>query len=152
MLKSELAVDSTYFTGLLWGWNYGMQRGDTAQAKAYLRNLVRIDGTNPIVQQFTLIDRNEDSLRRTIDPTRRSKFHLAIAQSFKAVDLPDEAIDEAQRSLRDNPGDVDAWLFQEQLFEQKNLPFAARWAHKQSLLAKPGDPTATAHDERKNIP
>ena len=52
-----------------------------------------------------------------------SKFHLAIAQSFKAVDLPDEAIDEAQRSLRDNPGDVDAWLFQEQLFEQKNLPF-----------------------------
>lgn len=152
MLKSQLAVDSTYFTGLLWGWEYGIQRGDTAQAKAYLRNLVRIDRTNPVVQQFILIDRSSDSLHRAVDATRRSKFHLAIAESFKAVDLPDDAIDEAQRSLREDPRNIDAWLFQARLFEEKRLPFAARWAYKQALLIDLEHPIAKAKTAGRNIP
>jgi tetratricopeptide (TPR) repeat protein len=144
MLKSQLAMDSTYFSGLLWGWNYGMQRGDTSQAKAYLRNLISIDRTNPVVQQFIFIDRTADSLRRAIDPMLRSKFHLAIAQSLKAVELFDEAIDEAQRSVRNNPRSVDAWLFQAEIFEEKKLPFAARWAYRQVLLIDPEHPIAKA--------
>jgi tetratricopeptide (TPR) repeat protein len=152
MLKSQLAVDSTYFSGLLWGWNYGMQRGDTAQAKAYLRNLVRIDRTNPIVQQFTFINRTADSLRRAVAPMDRSRFHLAMAQSLKTVDLLDEAIDEAQRSVRDDPRSVDAWLFQARLFEEKKLPFAARWAYRQVLLIDPEHPIAKAKAMKGNIP
>ena len=152
MLKSQLAVDSTYFTGLLWGWDYGMQRGDTAQAKAYLRNLVGIDRTNPVVQQFSSIDRTADSLRRTVDPTRRSRFHLAIAQAFRTVDLPDEAIDEAQRSLREDPRNIEAWLFQATLFEEKKLPFAARWAYRQALLIDPEHPIAKVKTFGRNNP
>jgi tetratricopeptide (TPR) repeat protein len=152
MLKSQLAVDSTFFTGLLWGWKYGMQRGDTVQAKAYLRNLVRIDKTNPVVLQFVAIDRTSDSLRRTADPASRSRFHLAIAQSFKTVDLPDEAIDEAQRSLRDDPRSVDGWVFQAQLFEEKKLPFAARWAYRQVLLIDPENPIAKTKIAGRNLP
>jgi tetratricopeptide (TPR) repeat protein/4-amino-4-deoxy-L-arabinose transferase-like glycosyltransferase len=152
LLKAQLAVDSTYFTALLWGWDYGMQRGDTAQVKAYLRNLVRIDRTNPVVQQFSLIDQTADSLRRDPDPVRRSRFHLAIAQSFKTVDLPDEAIDEAQRSLRENPRNVEAWIFQGRLFEEKHLPFAARWAYGQALLVDPEHPIAKAKALTRNIP
>ena len=152
MLKSQLAVDSSYFTGLLWGWDYGMQRGDTAQAKAYLRNLIVIDRANPVVQQFICIDRTADSLRRTVDRTRRSKFHLAIAQSFKTVDLLDEAIDEAQRSLREDPRNIDAWIFQATLFDEKKLPFAARWAYRQALLVNPDHPIAKAKTVGRNIP
>jgi tetratricopeptide (TPR) repeat protein/4-amino-4-deoxy-L-arabinose transferase-like glycosyltransferase len=152
LLKVQLAVDSTYFSGLLWGWNYGMQRGDTVQAKAYLRNLVEIDRTNPVVQQFISVDRTTDSLRRAVDPRRRSKFHLAIAQSFKAIDLLDEAIDEAQRSLREDPRNVDGWLFQARLFEEKKLPFAARWAYRHALLIDPENPIAKARIIGRNSP
>jgi tetratricopeptide (TPR) repeat protein len=145
-------VDSTYFSGLLWGWDYGMQRGDTVQAKAYLRNLVRIDNTNPVVVQFTSIDRTADSLRRAVDPVRRSRLRLSIAHSFKSVDLPDEAIDEAQRSVREDPRNVDAWIFQATLFEEKKLPFAARWAYQQALLINPDHPIAKAKTMGKSIP
>ena len=152
LIKSQLAVDSTYFAGLLWGWNYGMQLGDTAQAKAYLRNLTGIDKTNPVVQQFNTVDRTTDSLRHSVDPARRSKFHLAIAQSFKAIDLLDEAIDEAQRSLREDPRNVDGWLFQARLFEEKKLPFAAHWAYRQALLIDPENPIAKAKTTRRSNP
>ena len=150
MLKTQLAIDSTYFSGLLWGWDYGMQRGDTAQAKVYLRNLVGIDRANPIVQQFIFMDRTADSLRRASDPARRSKLHLAIAQSFKTIELFDEAIDEAQRSLRVDPRNVDAWIFQATLFEEKKLPFAARWAYRQALLIDPEHPIAKAKTAGRN--
>ena len=152
LLKSQLAMDSTYFTGLLWGWDYAMQRGDSVQAKAYLRNLVTIDRTNPVVQQFVSIERTADSLRRAVDPTRRSRFHLAIAQSLKTVDLADESIDEAQRSLRDDPRNVDAWLFQATLFEKMKLPFAARWAYRQALLIDPEHPLAKTKTMERKIP
>jgi tetratricopeptide (TPR) repeat protein len=152
VLKSQLALDSTYFTGFLWGWDYGMQRGDTAQAKAYLRNLLRIDKSNVVVQQFSTIDRIADSLRRSPDRLRRSKFHLSIAKSFKTVDLPDEAVDEAQRSLREDPRNMEAWLFQAQLFEERKLPFAAHWAYRQALLVDPDQATAKAKVIGRNLP
>ena len=151
-LKSQLAIDSTYFTGLLWGWNYGMQRGDTAQAKTCLRLLAGIDRTNPVVQQFTFIDRTADSLRRSGDAGLRSHYHLAIAQSFKTVDLPDEAIDEAQRAVREDPRNIEAWLFQGRLFEERKLPFAAQWAYRQALAIDPQNPTAKAKLSGRNNP
>jgi tetratricopeptide (TPR) repeat protein/4-amino-4-deoxy-L-arabinose transferase-like glycosyltransferase len=150
LLKAQLTLDSTYFSGLLWGWDYGMQRGDTAQAKVYLRNLIGIDKANPVVQQFIFMDRTADSLRRSGDPLRRGKLHLAIAQSFKSIELFDEAIDEAQRSLRADPRNVDAWIFQARLFEDKKLPFAARWAYRQALLIDPEQPIAKAQTAGKH--
>jgi tetratricopeptide (TPR) repeat protein/4-amino-4-deoxy-L-arabinose transferase-like glycosyltransferase len=152
LLKGQLAIDSTYFSGLLWGWDYAMQRGDTAQAKVYLRNLIRIDRANPVVQQFISMDRTADSLRRISDPVHLGKFHLAIAQSFKSIELFDEAIDEAQRSLRNNPRNVDAWIFQATLFEEKKLRFAARWAYRQALLIDPEQPIAKSKAKSLIVP
>ena len=71
MLKSELEWIPPILPDCSGAGITGCNEVTRRKAKAYLRNLVRIDGTNPIVQQFTLIDRNEDFLsRRTIDPKR----------------------------------------------------------------------------------
>jgi tetratricopeptide (TPR) repeat protein len=140
-IRSSLATDSTFFLGLLWGWDYAMQRGDTLQARSYLRQLRSIDRTNAVVQQFTLIEQTEDSLRRSSNPQQRSAFHLSIARSYKTVDLPDEAIDEAQRALREDPDNTEAWLFQAQLFEEKKEPFAARSAYQHVLELDPTNVT-----------
>ena len=144
-LRTVLNQDSTYFSALLWGWQYAMQRGDTAQAKVYLRRLRTIDRSNPVVQQFSLIEQAEDSLRRTSDSVRRGNLHLGIARSYKSVDLPDEAIDEAQRALRENPRCTEAWLYQAQLFEEQKAPRAARAAFQRALEI---DPTNTMAKSR----
>ena len=141
-LRSLLATDSTYFVGLLWGWNFANQRGDTSQARTYLRQLRGIDPANVVVQQFTIMDRLADSLRREVTPKRRSAFHLAIARAYKAVDLPDESIDDARRALLDDPQNLGAWLFQAQLFEEKNEPAAARSAYLRVLELDPANTTA----------
>ena len=137
-----LTRDSTYFVGLLWGWDFAMQRGDSAQARSYLRQLRGIDRGNAIVKQFTLIELQADSLRHCAIPENRSAIHMAIAESYRIVDLPDEAIDEAQLALLENPRSKEAWQFQAQLFESKKMPFAARAAYLQILELDPTDPVA----------
>jgi tetratricopeptide (TPR) repeat protein len=141
-LRSLLAADSTYFIGLLWGWDFAMQRGDTTQARVYLRQLKAIDRSNVIVQQFAAVDLLADSLRQTTAPQRRSAFHLAIARAYKTVDLPDEAVDDAQRALLDDPKNPDAWLFQAQLFEEKKMPAAAHAAYLRVLELDPSNAVA----------
>jgi tetratricopeptide (TPR) repeat protein len=132
-LRSLVEENPTYFTGLLWGWHYAMQRADTVQAAKYLSSLKKIDSTNAVVRQFALIELVEDSLGRARDTLRRSTLHLEIARSYKSVDLPEDAIDEAQRALRENERNVEAWLFQARLFEEQNAPRAARWAFQRVL-------------------
>lgn len=139
-LRNHLAQDSTYFVGLLWGWDYAFQRGDTSQARTYLRQLEVIDRTNAIVRQFAFIKQTVDSLQRALTSQQRSAFHLSIARSFRSVDLTEEAIDEAQRALREDPHSVAAWLFQAQLFEDNEAPSAARLAYERVLEL---DPTNT---------
>lgn len=143
-VRGLLAQNPTFFAGLLWGWHYAIQRGDTVQARIYLRQLKEIDGTNPVVHQFAQIEQTQDSLRHTSDPLLRSKLHLAIARSYKSVDLPDEAIDHAQLALRENPRNADAWLYQAQVFEERNAPRAARSAYQHVLEIDPADTTARA--------
>jgi len=133
LLRNHLAQDSTYFVGLLWGWDYAFQRGDTSQAGTYLRQLKVIDHTNAIVQQFAFIEQTEDSLRRARTSQLRSAFHLSIARSFRSVDLTEEAIDEVQRALREDPLSAAAWLFRAQLFEDEEAPSAARLAYQRVI-------------------
>jgi tetratricopeptide (TPR) repeat protein len=136
-LRKHLAQDSTYFVGLLWGWDYAFQQGDTSLARTYLHQLKVIDRTNAIVRQFAFIEQTEDSLRCAHTSQLRSTFHLSIARSFRSVDLPEEALDEAQRALREDPHSTAAWLFQAQLFEDNEAPSAARLAYERVLGLDP---------------
>ena len=47
---------------------------------------------------------------------------------------------------------VDGWLFQARLFEEKKLPFAAHWAYRQALLIDPENPIAKAKTTRRSNP
>jgi tetratricopeptide (TPR) repeat protein len=144
IMRQSLKNDSTYFTGLLWGWHYAIQLADTSQAKIYLRHLEGIDRSNPVVRGFHTMSLLADSLRRTSSPARRCKLRLAIARLYEAVDLPEEAIDEAQRALRDNPSSAEAWLFQAQAFDRRKAERAARNAYQQVLRLDPANALAVS--------
>jgi len=144
ILRQTLGENPTFFRGLLWGWYYGIQLGDTTQAAVYLRQLENIDGTNPVVQRFRTIASCSDTLRRLSNPLRRGEIRLAIARSYEAVDLPEEAIDEAQRAIRENPSSAEPWLFQGELFEKRKAERAAQVAFRQTLKLDPTNATARA--------
>jgi tetratricopeptide (TPR) repeat protein len=136
-LRQLLQESPTYFRGLLWGWYYATQLGDTLQASEYLHQLEGIDKTNPVVQQFRSIAARSDTLRRLSDPVKRARIELAIAQSYQAVDLPEEAIDEAQRALREEPSNPEPWIFQGELFQKRKAEHAARAAYERALQLDP---------------
>ena len=136
-IRQLLRENPTFFRGLLWGWYYATQLGNTAQASVYLHQLELIDRTNPLVQQFRAIAARADTLRRSSDPIRRSRIYLEMARSYEKVDLPEEAIDEAQLAVRENPSSAQAWIFQGELFEKRKAERAARAAYEQALRLDP---------------
>jgi tetratricopeptide (TPR) repeat protein/4-amino-4-deoxy-L-arabinose transferase-like glycosyltransferase len=142
ILRQTLKANPTFFRGLLWGWYYAIQLGDTLQASTYLHLLENIDPANPVVQQFRTIASLTDSLRRISDPVKRGEIRLAMARSYEAVDLPEEAIDEAQRSIRENPRSAEPWMFQGKLFEKRKAERAARVAYAQALRLDPTNAVA----------
>jgi len=137
LIRRVLQQDSTYFTGLLWGWHYAIQVSHTSQARLYLRQLEAIDRSNPVVREFGAITLLTDSLRLASSPIRRSELHLRIARSYETIDLPQEAIDEAQRAVREEPSSTEAWLFQARLFEKRGVQRAARNAYRHVLKLDP---------------
>jgi tetratricopeptide (TPR) repeat protein len=131
--------DSTYFVGLLWGVHFGLQLGDTAQAKDYLARLECLDVTNPVVQVFRHIIAIGDSLRSTTDSHQRIFFHLSIARLYRQIELAEEAIDETQYALRENPTDVDALLFLAKMFEDKSRLGTAEHIYRQVISSEPNN-------------
>jgi tetratricopeptide (TPR) repeat protein len=144
LLRDVLKRDSTYFTGLLWGWHYATQLGDSGQAREYLRQLEAIDRANRVVREFRTVTLLSDSLRRASSPVRRSELRLSIARAYESVDLPEEAIDEAQRATREFPSSSEAWLFQARLFEKRNAARAKRHAYQRVLAIDPTNETAVS--------
>ncbi|MBI3585564.1 MAG: hypothetical protein HY088_00325, partial [Ignavibacteriales bacterium] len=138
-MRSALKMDSTYFVGLLWGWHYATQLGDTVQAKLYFKQLEKIDRGNAVVQQFHAMDSLTTLLRKAVSSEVRSELHLAIAQSYSIIELWEEAVDECQRALKENPFSVEAWLRIGELFDKKKKERPALFAYKRVLELDPNN-------------
>jgi tetratricopeptide (TPR) repeat protein len=108
LVKELLTRDPNHFVGLLWGWHWGIQLGDSAAAGGYLARLQKIDSANAVVRSFTAMARAHRDLRRAATPAEQSKLHLLLASEYKKMELPEEAFDEAERALRADPGSSDA--------------------------------------------
>jgi tetratricopeptide (TPR) repeat protein len=103
-LSDESArLDSGYFWGLLWGFHFNLQNGDTADARRYFRRLGQIDGKNQVVRVFDRLLAIGDSLTFVREPARRSALHLAAARLYERIELFEVALDEAERASGDAP-------------------------------------------------
>ena len=108
LVKELLNRDPNHFVGLLWGWHWGIQLGDTAAAGVYLARLRGIDSANAVVRSFTAMARIHGDLRRAAAPAEQCRLHLLLANEYEKMDLPEEAFDETERALRADPGSADA--------------------------------------------
>jgi tetratricopeptide (TPR) repeat protein len=143
LMNEVLAPNSDFFVGLLWGFHYNLQMGDTVRALAYLGRLQEIDSTNIIVKSFGKVVMIGDSLKASSDPTDRSRMHLEIGILYRKIDLPIVDLDEAERALKDNPGNVQALLFMGKTLQDIGRLNSAAVIYRKALTLEPGNPDIT---------
>jgi tetratricopeptide (TPR) repeat protein len=128
LIQQAIQVDSTFFVGLLWAWHYGTQVGDTIGVQKYLMALENIDRDNPIVRSYQRITSHRKNLRSQRNPIERCELYLRLSHEYDSLELSDEAIDEAQRAVGENPTNKTAWLALSNLFKKRHSPFASNRA------------------------
>ncbi len=144
IMNSVLETDSTYFIGLLWGLHFNLQVGDTVRAIHYLSVLRDIDKENPVVLAFQRIIAIGDSIGIARRPEDLGRLHLELARIYRQIELFDEAIDEAERTLRYVPDDADAILVKAQVYRSKGAARAALGEFRSYLGRRPDDSLALA--------
>jgi tetratricopeptide (TPR) repeat protein len=140
LMNETLTPNSDFFVGLLWGFHYNMQMGDTARAIKYLERLQQIDSTNIIVKAFRKVVMIGDSIKVCSVPRDRSRMHLEIGMLYRNIDLPIVDLDEAERSLKDNPGNVQALLFMGKTLQDIGRLNSAGILYNKALALEPGNP------------
>jgi tetratricopeptide (TPR) repeat protein len=122
LLKEMLARDMNHFVGLLWGWHWGMQVGDTVGVVKYLKRLQEIDSGNAVVRSFTAMNRLQGLLKKTSSGTEESRLHLLLSGEYDKIDLPEEALDEAEKAIRADSSSSIALKAREDLLRKRRLP------------------------------
>ena len=130
ILRNILEEDTTYFVGMLWGWDYARQLGYEKQADAYLKILESIDRTNAVVAGFRSISAIDDTLHRSRNNTDRSRLQLEEAKVFWSIGLFDDAFDSVEQSLGTDRGNKAAYEYLCELFERTSKPWAVRNVQK----------------------
>ena len=126
LLRSILEEDTTYFVGLLWGWDYARNLGDEKQADTYFRILESIDRTNAVVTGYRAINAIDDTLKRAKNPSDQSRLELEKGKVYWGIGLFDEAYDCVEKSIGENRDNGAAFQYLSELFEKTNKPWALR--------------------------
>jgi tetratricopeptide (TPR) repeat protein/4-amino-4-deoxy-L-arabinose transferase-like glycosyltransferase len=94
---------SNNFSMVVQGLYYNLQNGDTSKAREFFSRLRSLDGSNVIVQSFDTIFTLNDSLPFVDAGWKKSDYHLTEAAVYSSLGFKTEGIDEAERSLFENP-------------------------------------------------
>ncbi|MFI5252205.1 MAG: hypothetical protein ACHQQQ_07210 [Bacteroidota bacterium] len=144
MMNASLGKESDFFAGLLWGFHYNLQTGDTARAREHLARIWKIDSTNVIAKAFRQVLLIGDSLNMTSDPLEQSRLHLAVGMLYRKIDLPIVDLDEAERSLYYNPKNVRAFLFMGKTLQDIGRLNSAAIMYNEALRLEPGNTEITS--------
>ncbi len=136
ILRNILKEDTTYFVGLLWGWDYAKKLGDAKQANVYLNILESLDPTNAVVKGFHKLDAIDDTLRRSNRPTEQSRLLLEKGKIFWSIGLFDDAYDWIERSIGKDRNNSEAQQYLAGVFEQSNKPWAVRKVQRMANEAR----------------
>ncbi len=147
ILNASLQSDSSYFVGLLWGFHYALQLGDTARAFHYLKRLEVIDAVNPVVTAFGRVRTIIDSLARCNNNLERSRLHFSLANVYSKIELNEEALDEAERALGEDHRNTTALLFIADMFERRSLFPSATQTYQQVISLEPDNTFARGRIE-----
>ena len=144
IMRRVVQVDSTNFVGALWATYMSQQLGDTSASNGFLARLTTIDPKAPIVKDWHDIRDSQNALRSARTPADRATLHRRIAGVYERIELFDDALDELERALNDQPDDVDTWLTMADVYEKKGALIGIRTAYTMVLKLEPHNSFARA--------
>lgn len=104
LLDNTLAWSSKDFSVVATGVLFNLQNGDTVMARRFLAQLNALDHANPVTRNFDTLFMIHHALLSEPASPKRSNEHLQEARIYFSLGFPAETLDEAERSLADNPG------------------------------------------------
>ena len=137
--KEVYAAGPDYFTGLLWCFHFNLEMGDTASALNYLSDLKKIDSTNVVVRSFSGVIALSDSIHACKDSVLRSTYYLTEAAIYRQMELPDESIDRAELSLREDPAHFASYLFLGDAYNNRSRYRTAEYYYRKALELQPSN-------------
>ena len=101
-----------------------------------------MDPTNPVLAAFRRVRSADDSLKFTASAQARSRLHLSKASLYKEIELNEEALDEAERAVREDSANSLAFVFQGEMYERRNQLRSALSMYKNARSADARSPIA----------
>ncbi len=119
MLSQSLKADSQFYPALIVSTMFSLEQGDTAAAWNYLDKACSFDSSDSFVSGLTAVRKYIDTLRVSILPLQQMELRLKIIESYIAMGLRENAIDDLQSLLRLDPLNQPALHVLAELFEMK---------------------------------
>jgi tetratricopeptide (TPR) repeat protein len=139
MLQRSLEVDPQYFLSHVFAAYYSLQQGDTLSARKSLNQAQALDSTNSFVKGFAMLLRYYDSLACITDCSQQNVLRLKIVDSYLALGLQENAIDELQNLLYFDPTNQPALHLLAELFEMKRRYEPALRSYRTILIINPAN-------------
>jgi tetratricopeptide (TPR) repeat protein len=139
MLQRSLEVDPQYFLSHVFAAYYSLQQRDTLSARKSLNQAQALDSTNSFVKGFAMLLRYYDSLACITDCSQQNVLRLKIVDSYLALGLQENAIDELQNLLYFDPTNQPALHLLAELFEMKRRYEPALRSYRTILTINPAN-------------
>jgi len=134
VLEYILEADSSYFDAHLWAWYYSRQTGDTLRSASHLERLQKIDNEAPILAALIGIHRSDQMLGKARSSAEQVESRLSLAHLYTQLELIEDALDQVEYALHDEPGNIRAWRLLRLLFAEKDAKVALEFA--ESMLRR----------------
>ncbi len=133
MLSQSLKADSQFYSALIVSTIFSLEKGDTESAWISLDKARSFDSSNIFVAGLTTVRKYLDTLRVAIVHSRQIELRLKIIESYIAMGLREDAIDDLQALLRLAPLNQPALHLLAELFEMKRRYESALRSYKTIL-------------------
>jgi tetratricopeptide (TPR) repeat protein len=139
MLHRSLEVDPQYLLSYVLAAYYSFQQGDTLLARKNMNQAQALDSTDSFVKGFALLLRYYNSLPDISDRSQQNMLRLKIVDSYIALGLQENAIDELQNLLYLDPVNQIALRAIAGIYEMKKEYAPAMYMYKRLALINYSD-------------
>lgn len=141
ILERSFREDTTFFPSLIFQSVFSLENGDTLAAKEFYKKAASLNTGNKLITKLRSVWSAFDSLHSSPEKQTVIRLHLRIAASYRSMGVNEMAIDEFEKILKIEGGNIDALSALADLYEMKQRWYPAYQCTRRLLLADPNNLT-----------
>jgi tetratricopeptide (TPR) repeat protein len=140
-LERSFREDTTFFPSLIFQSVFSLENGDTLAAKEFYKKAASLNTGNKLITKLRSVWNAFDSLHSSPEKQTVIRLHSKIAASYRSMGVNEMAIDEFEKILKIEGGNIDALSALADLYEMKQRWYPAYQCTRRLLLADPNNIT-----------